>query len=57
MCVTTKPISFFVITLLSRTQHILFQLVTSQLWQRDDVTTKNKTQEEERTLIILVPLS
>ena len=42
MCVTTKPISFFVVALLSRTQHALFQIVTSQLWQRDDVTTKKQ---------------
>ena len=42
MCVTTKPISFFIVTLLSRTQHALFQIVTSQLRQRDDVTTKKQ---------------
>lgn len=42
MGVTTKSVSSFVITPSSHAQHILVQLVTLQLWQRYDVTTKKQ---------------
>lgn len=53
MCVTTKPISFFVVTLLSRSQRLLFQSVTSQLWQHDDVTAK-KIKHREKSVLSLI---